>query len=147
MRLGVSCLLFDLGFRCGSAFPVCYLISVLGAARHWKGMFVKCAGFGFRCSSAFPVCYLISVLGAARRWKGMFVGRAGSGFRCGSAFPVCHLISVLGATRLEILMYSDGSWQILMDSWIPIDFDVMAPHGVSTGLEQKLLGILCWDNR
>ena len=58
----------DLGFRCGSASPVCYLISVLGAARRWNGMFVGCAGSGFRCGSAFPVCYLISVLGAARRF-------------------------------------------------------------------------------
>ena len=38
-------------FRCGSAFPVCYLISVLGAARRWKGMFVGRAGSDFRCGS------------------------------------------------------------------------------------------------
>ena len=31
-------------FRCRSAFPVCYLISVLGAARRWNEMFVGCAG-------------------------------------------------------------------------------------------------------
>ena len=86
---------------------------VLSAARHWKRMFVKCAGFSFRCGSAFPVCYLISVLGAARRWKGMFVRCAGFDFRCGSASPVCYLISVLGdlgAAQLLLFVPRSQFW-------------------------------------
>ena len=88
VRLGFSCLFPDLGFRFGSASPVCYLIV--------SSLFLD---LGFKCGSVFPVCYLISVLGAARRRKGVFVGCAGSGCRCGSASPVCYLISVLGAAR------------------------------------------------
>ena len=95
------------GFRCGSASPVCYPISVLGAARRFACENRREPDLGFRCGSASPVCYLISVLGAARRCQWLrwicvgfrcsvrlgvvFVGTGGvpeSVFRAAERFPV-----------------------------------------------------------
>ena len=104
---------------CGSASPVCYLISVLGAARRFACENRREPDLGFRCGSASPVCYLISVLGAARRFQrgaldfsNLVLGAARRsepdwnrdrnrdlGFGCGSASPVCSPISGLSAAR------------------------------------------------
>ena len=77
-------------------------MSVLGAARRWKGMFVRCAGSGFRCGSASPVCYLISVLGSARRFACENRREPDLSFRCGSASSVCSLISLRRRLALDL---------------------------------------------
>ena len=77
---------------CGSASPVCYLISVLGAARRFACENRREPDLGFRCGSASPGCSI---------WFPHL------GFRCGSASPMCSLISVLGAARR--LLFDTGA--------------------------------------
>ena len=115
------------GFRCGSASPVCYLISVLGAARrcHW----LRWICVGFRYSMRLGVVFvgiwsvLDSVFRAARRC--LFVTRSRCSVRlgvswlswllldlgspCGSASPGCCWISAVRAARR--LLVVAGSWQ------------------------------------
>ena len=96
MRLGVSCLMHELGVTCGSAFELGASDLPLAENRGEPDL-------GFRCGSASPVCYFISLgrrlsldLHAARRrlgvvcqWIQMRLGVAWAlsvtEFRCGSA--------------------------------------------------------------
>ena len=102
---------------CGSASPVCYLISVLGAARRFACENRREPDLGFRCGSASPVCYLISVLGAARRCQwlrwicvgfrcsvrlGVAWASSVTGFRCGSVSLGCLLSLDLDAARRRL---------------------------------------------